>query len=339
MATLRQTFNRNVVLSYLAPDPLVSTPLMQSGAFISDARLRPLLNSGSSTFTVPSIVGIDTNLESNYGNTIFTDIAMPRGITAKSMGGRIAYLNEGFLESTLERFLTGVSPNQVIAGQIDSLWQAQAELRALATVIGLRNYDQANGKLLATDISKATATAASGFSIDAFIDAEATMAPGARGKGSIFVHPLIAAKMRKQQLLEQVTTSDDLPPITVYNGRAVIETDQHTRIGTGANAQYVTYLMNNGAFSADSVPGPEDLELERTASTGNGSGHTTLWTRRNMLIHPQGFSFIADPATLTGGTKNEALSASWSDLTNADNWAQVEGNPLSAPFRFLITNL
>lgn len=340
MATLRQTFNRNVVLSYLAPDPLVSTPLMQSGAFVSDARLRPLLTSGSATFTVPSINGIDTKLEANYGNTILTDIAMPRGITAKSMQGRIAFLNESFVESTLERYLTGISPNQVIAGLIDGLWQDQAELRALATVIGLRNYDQANGKTLSLDISKSTADATSGFSVDAFIDAESTMARGARGTGSIFVHPLIAAKMRKQQLIEKVKTSDDLPPIDVYNGRAVIETTEHTRIGAaGANAKYVTYLMNNGAFSADSVPGPEDLELERTGSTGNGSGHTTLYTRRNMLIHPQGFSFIAAENTLTGGTKNEALSASWSDLTNAANWAQVEGNPLSAPFRFLITNL
>lgn len=339
MATLRQIFNRSVLLTYLAPDFLANTPLMQSGAFVSDPRLRPLLTAGSATFTVPSIVGLDTNLESNYGNTILTDIAMPRGITAKSMGGRIAFLNEGFLESTLERYLTGVSPLQVIAGQIDSLWQSQAELRALATVIGLRNYDQANGKLLTTDISKSSADATSGFSVDAFIDVEGTMARGARGTGSIFVHPLIAAKMRKQNLIERVSTSADLPPVDVYNGRTVIETDQHTRIGTGANAKYVSYLMNNGAFSADSVPGPEDLEIERTATTGNGAGHTILMTRRNMLIHPQGFSFIADESTLTGGTKNEALSASWSDLTTAANWAAVEGNPLSAPFRFLITNL
>ena len=62
------------------------------------------------------------------------------------------------------------------------------------------------------------------------------------------------------------------------------------------------------------------MELERTAATGNGGGHTALWTRRNMLIHPTGFSFNTD-AVLTGGTKNEAISASWSDLTTAANWS------------------
>ncbi|MFH3675925.1 hypothetical protein WAH59_22440, partial [Acinetobacter baumannii] len=80
------------------------------------------------------------------------------------------------------------------------------------------------GKRFTTDISASTATDASRWSVDAYIDAESTMNASLRGRGVMFVHSRIAAKMRKQQLLEQVTTSDNLPPITVYNGRAVIET-------------------------------------------------------------------------------------------------------------------
>lgn len=87
------------------------------------------------------------------------------------------------------------------------------------------------------------------------------------------------------------------------------------------------------------VADQDDLELERTANTtGNGAGHTTLWTRRNVLIHPQGFSFIAEDSTLTGGTKNEALSASWTDLTAAANW-RLDADADATPIRFLITNL
>ena len=86
------------------------------------------------------------------------------------------------------------------------------------------------------------------------------------------------------------------------------------------------------------VAGQDDLELERTANTGNGAGHTTLWTRRNVLIHPQGFSFIAEDNALTGGTKNEALSASWTDLTKAANWRK-DADDAATPIRFLITNL
>lgn len=337
MPNLVDVFNRDVLLSYIAPDPLKSSPLVQSGAFSSDNRLRPLLTSGAKTFDIPYINGIDTNLEPNYGNTILTDIAMPRDITAGTQMGRVAFLNEGFVESVLGSYLSQVNSMEIIGGLIDGMWQASGENRARATVIGLRNFDQANGKTLSLDISKSTADATSAFSVDAFIDVEATMPRSRRGNGVMFVHPTIAAKLRKQQLIEKVTTSANLPPIDVYNGRAVVETDFGTKLGTGANAKYVTILASNGAFSYDVVPGRKDLQIESTASTGNGAGHDTLWTRRNMLIHPQGFSFIAAENTLTGGTKNEALSASWDDLQNAANWSMVAGAS-AVPFRFLITN-
>ncbi|MBF1882407.1 hypothetical protein ISX05_18775, partial [Acinetobacter baumannii] len=214
MPSLVEVFNRDVVLSYLRPNPVAVSPLVQSGAFVSDESLRPLLTSGSSTFVVPYINGVDGNVEQNYGNTILTDIAMPRFIDAGEMQGRVAYMNEGFLESVLGQYLSKVNSLELIGGMLNKYWQQAAENRALATVIGLRNYDQANGKRFTTDISASTATDASRWSVDAYIDAESTMNASLRGRGVMFVHSRIAAKMRKQQLLEQVTTSDNLPPIT-----------------------------------------------------------------------------------------------------------------------------
>ena len=338
MAKLREIFNKNVVLSYQVKDNLQRSKFWQSGAFVSDPRLRPLLTSGSHTFEVPYINAIDGNLEANYGNTILTDIAMPRTIEGSKSKGRLAFLNEGFVESRLESYLMGQSPLQHVAQMIDNFWLTQAENRAVATVIGLLNHDQANGKTLTTDISKATADDASGFNVDAFIDAEGTLDEAHQGLGILIVHPLIATKMRKQKLVEKVTTSDNLTPVEVYNGRTVVTSTKGTVIGTGKNAKYVSFLLGRGAFAADMVAGQDDLELERTANTGNGAGHTTLWTRRNVLIHPQGFSFIAEDSALTGGTKNEALSASWTDLTKAENWRK-DADDAATPIRFLITNL
>ena len=338
MAKLREIFNKNVTLSYQVKDNLQRSKFWQSGAFVSDARLRPLLTSGSRTFEVPYINPIDGNLEANYGNTILTDIAMPRTIEGSKSKGRLAFLNEGFVESRLESYLMGQSPLQHVAQMIDNFWLTQAENRAVATVIGLLNYDQANSKTLTTDISKATADDASGFNVDAFIDAEGTLDEAHQGLGILIVHPLIATKMRKQKLVEKVTTSDNLAPVEVYNGRTVVTSTKGTVIGTGKNAKYVSFLLGRGAFAADMLAGQDDLELERTENTGNGAGHTTLWTRRNVLIHPQGFSFVAEDSALTGGTKNEALSASWTDLTKAANWRK-DADDAATPIRFLITNL
>ena len=120
--------------------------------------------------------------------------------------------------------------------------------------------------------------------------------------------------------------------------KGVIESTDGTIIGTGANAQYISYLLGGGAFAVGTVAGVNDLEIERTAATGNGAGHTALWTRRDMLIHPQGFNFIATDKQLTGGTEREALSASWTDLQNKDYWT-LGGNAEQTSIRILVTNL
>lgn len=338
MSTLLSTFNKNVTLSYQAKDNLQRSKFYQSGAFVSDSRLRPLLTSGSSIFEIPFIHPIDGNLEANYGNTIMTDIAMPRTIFASKSKGRVAFLNEGFVESRLESYLTGKEPLKLIAQMLDDFWVMQMENRAIATVFGLMNYDHANGKKLTHDISKPTADEASGFDVNAFLDAEGSMNESHQGRGVIIVHSMIATKMRKQRLVERVTTADNLKPIETYNGRTVITSNKGTIIGTGKNTKYVSYLLGAGAFACDMAAAHNDLELERTANTGNGAGHTTLWSRRNALIHPQGFSFIAEDSTLTGGTKNEALSAGWTDLQHGANW-RLDANADDTAIRFLITNL
>ena len=75
MATLREVFNRDVMLSYRNDNPIERTPLFQTGAFTTDNQLNGLLRSGISTFGIPHINPIDTHVEANYGNTVYTDLA------------------------------------------------------------------------------------------------------------------------------------------------------------------------------------------------------------------------------------------------------------------------
>lgn len=98
MAELRSIFNKDVTLSYRMAQPERATPFWTSGAFTSDSRIRSLLATGLREFTVPTVGGIDTKLEPNYSNTVYTDIAKARGITGGKSKGRAAYVNEGFLE-------------------------------------------------------------------------------------------------------------------------------------------------------------------------------------------------------------------------------------------------
>lgn len=337
MADLRAIFNREIALDFQVDNPLQQAKFYQSGAFVTDARLNTLLASGSQTFTVPHINAIDGDLESNYGNTILTDIAMPRALSGYKTQGRASYLNEGFVESSLETYLTGQSPNQMVVNMLDGMWARQMDNRAIATLAGLRSLDS-TGKALTTDISLATANAGSKYNIGAYLDAEGTLDESQQENGVVVVHPLVLTQWRKDRLTDRVATADNIGTVEIYNGRQVVSSKRGTMIGTGANAKFVTYLMSAGAFAVAFNRGRDDLEVERTAATGNGAGHNVLWTRANTLIHPQGFSFIAEESALTGGTEREALSASWADLQNKANW-RMDADAEQIGIRFLITNL
>ena len=328
MATLREVFNKPLVESLLAADPVKATKFWSSGAFQSDGRISRLIASGSQGFEVPSIMEIDANLESNYSNTIYTDIAEPRMIGAKTMKGLMAYENEAFTEASLAKYLeNGIEGLALIAPQIDAMWATKAEHRAVATLVGLRNHDQANGKKITTEVAVP-------FSYASFLDAEGTMPEALQGRGILVVHPVVAVGMRKAQMLIPFTDPSNLRTVDTYNGRTVVVTKEGTVTKTGSTVKYVSYLANMGAFAAESVADAEDLELARDASRGNGGGFTTLWTRRNVLVHPMGYSFLG--TTLTGGTKNEAISASLSDLALAANW-QLALDAEKVPFRILVT--
>lgn len=330
--TLREAFKKDLVEAFLPADPVRESPFFTSGAVKTDGRITRLINSGSQGFEVPYINPIDAKLEPNYSNTIVTDIAVPNVINAGKMQGLMAYLNNSWLESSLETYLIGFEPLRQIAGQITGYWLEQTEERLVATLVGLRNYDQANGKKFTTEKSAV-------FSVQDFVAVEGTMASKYRGKGALVINPAVATQLRLAKLLIPFQDPANLTAVETYNGRRVIESTNGTQTKTGATIKYVSYFLNEGAFAGESVADREDLELERTAATGNGGGHTALWTRRNMLIHPTGFSFIPVGA-LTGGTKNEAISASWSDLTTAANWKLEVDDRLAdrLPFRILVNN-
>lgn len=334
MGIFSDNFIRPVALSMQVENPLVQTPFWQTGAFVSNPQIRALLTNGQREFIMPFVNGLDSKVEAKYGNTVRTDIGVPRVIGGGSTRARSAFMTEAFLESDLDARMAGQSPLALMAGFIDGFWRSQAEMRAVASLVGMRNaimVDTALKTEFVTDISGASGRV---FDIDAFIDSEASLPAAMRGRGAMVVNAKVRATMRKQQLIEKIRTSDDLPEIEVYNGRAVIESDKGTTTKEGKN---ISYLLGAGAFVADMVRSPNDLERERVASSGNGSGHSQLWTRSDIVVHPQGWNFTLDAEQLSGGTSNEALSANWADLQQGANWSNNSKAP-SGGVRIVVSN-
>lgn len=331
-------FNRELYTSFQDQfDPTAESPFYTSGAFTNNSAITRALTSGQPVVVIPHVGDLDANIEPNYSNTVFTDIAEPEVLTGGKVKARVAYLNKGFRTSALTKELTSNAPNEAIARRLNSHWARVMERRAIATTYGLYNALKADAALKGDYIVDAGTT---GFDVNAFIDTEALLTASNQGSGVMVVSPQVHANMRKQRLIERVATSDNLGSVEVYNGRIVIvaETDPKTksnwaRVGAGKDAKNLTIIVDDAAFVADMVANVRDMRVESTEATGNGGGHDTLWSRKNALIHPQGFDFIAKDEELTGGTSNEALSASLDDLANGKFW-KVNGQ---SNIRFLIS--
>lgn len=333
MPTLREVYDQPYLAELINTKPETKSAYWTSGAVQSDGRITAMLGFGQSVLEVPYLNPIDANVEPFYSNTIYTDIAVPEGITASKMKARLAYVNKSWLEARLEKYLTGKSPLEAIAQYRDHYWKTYFEHRLVATLVGVRTHDFNNGK-------KITIDKANTFKVQDFIEAEGSMAAEYRGKGAIVVHPAVATTMRLEKLLIPFTDPATLTTVEVYNGRRVIESTEGTTAKVGTTQKYISYLLNEGAFIGETAVGHDDMELQRDALRANGGGTTVLVTRQNVLIQPVGYDFVLDPATFTGGTTNEAISASLADLTKTDAWALANGiKPENVQIRILINNV
>lgn len=318
---LLEVFNRPVATAFVDRDVTQNTIFQSGGVFVSTGEVANALNLNQSVISVPHLLEPDYNLESNYSNTIYNDIAEPRTLDFGSVTARVAYLNEGWAASALAMQLSGVNPNQLIATRANKYWTAQMEMRTVATAMGIYNSNKAN----ATIVTK-TATP---FSVEAFISARSTTT----ARGVMVTSSAIKNQMALAQLQIIGANPADVKTVDTYNGYIVVANDKFTKLADGST---LTMIFGEGAFVAASKANPRDMRVETSESRANGGGVDVLWTRRDILVHPQGFNFTS--AKLTGGTKNQALSASLEDLTDATNWTAAGGNALTdTAIRFLVT--
>lgn len=335
--SLLNVFNRELSITLQDQNP-INNFWFQTGAFTRNADVLRALNSGEDAVTIRNIGKLDASVEPNYPNTIVSDIAHPQTIGARKSAARVARMVRAVYFSDLENELTSGEPNRAVVAALNESWDETMELRAIASTFGVYNA-------MKTDKNKGNyiVSANTGFDVNAFIDAESLL-PRNTYSGVIVVHSRVATAMRKQKLIDKVTDSANVKPVEFYNGRRVLvsndrvdpisgKTYNWTQIGEGATAKYLTIVCDNNAFAADILPDYNDLEVSRTAFTGNGGGHTAIWSRRKSIIHPSGFSFEATRDQLTGGTINEHLYASLDDLANGNFW-KISGN---SNIRFLLT--
>lgn len=307
---------RDELRDYMRVNTAERTAFFESGILTNNNDMSTLLASPSNTFTIPWWVDLDASIESNYSNDVYTDIAVPLSVTSASMQARAAYLNEGWNAMSLVKNITNQDPLEFVASRLTSYWQRVAQRRAIATTIGIYNDNVAsNGGDMVIDAG-GTINAA------AIIRAKATMGDYSGQLGGLSViamHSAVQTELQILNLIDFTPLADQIPEFGRFQGMRVVVDDSMPVIGTGADAKYLSVIFGPGALGYAEEQADNDIRYVEEEERGNGGGAETLWTRRNFVIHPLGYSFLSATITGTPGTTRPA-SANWADLALATNW-------------------
>lgn len=332
---LSDIFEPEVFGTYQINDSTELTAFVEAGVATLSPMLDERADAGGRLTTIPHWNDLDASIEPNYSNTTYTDVATPQKITSGEMTARISYLNEGFSSSDLNKEIAGSDPMQRIASRVDSYWNRQFQRRILALAIGLYNDNvAANSGDMVVDISSqtpGTIVAANRFTSDGFVDAQYTLGDRAGGLSVLAVHSIIAKKMAKDQLLEDIKDADGQILYKMYMGSRVIIDDGMPTFGSGVDRKYLSILFGPGAIGYGRGNPKRPTEVERYPERANGGGVEVLWSRKTWLIHPAGYDFKS--ATITG----PGLSPTWADLQLATNWERVLDRK-NVPLAFFVTN-
>ena len=330
MTTLGDLFATNrtaayeVVQSYMDTDPVTRTPFFESGLIVSNPIIAELAQSSTQIVELPFWGRIDASVEPNYSNDVYEDIAVPRKIGTGVMRARNAHLNEGFGAMDLVAEVTGRDPLQRVAAMLDNYWRQEAELRIVATLRGILNDSVAASNGM---VHQATST--DGITFEGLIDAQLTMGDAFGNIGGYVMNSAAFATLVKEGLATVARTPDTNVLQRTLNGLPVIVNDTAMTL----NGKPVVALIGPGAFAYGMANPRIPLEYDREPARGNGGGAETLWTRRNMIVHPLGYNFTS--TSITGnGTETVARGAGWTDLANAANWERVADRK-QVPIAFL----
>lgn len=308
---------RDELRDYISVNSVERTAFFESGILTTNSDMTTLLASPSNTFTIPWWVDLDASIESNYSNDVYTDIAVPLSVHTAFMQARAAYLNEGWNCMNLVKNITNQDPLEYVAGRLLSYWSKVAQRRAIATTIGIYNDNvAANGGDMVVD-------AGGPISAASIIKAKATMGDYSGQLGGLSViamHSAVQTELQILNLIDFTPIADQVPEFGRFQGMRVVVDDSMPVIA-GTPNKYLSVIFGPGAigFAEEQPQGLDGLEYERAPDRGNGGGTETLWTRRNFVVHPLGYSFLS--ATITGTpTTTRPISASWADLALATNW-------------------
>jgi hypothetical protein len=166
--------------------------------------------------------------------------------------------------------------------------------------------------------------------------------------------PEVVASLRSANLVDSVLVTDGAVTFnTIFQGKfRLIQTRasqgfssaELTKINTGAGVDIVgtktSFIVLPGALAMETLAVPEQVEIDRNASSYKGGGSTSIWYRWGYVLHPAGYNWAgldsvfpsnADYVKVLEGATPKALAdvASVTLASTTGTWIRKSTSALS----------
>lgn len=231
----------------------------------------------------------------NMSTDVLTDEGAVQNLTADEYTALRLDMNRGFASTDLTQMVTKFNTKGGIAAGLADYWN---------TIVTNKAVSMIKGALKNTGL---TYTSTAGESIySAAINAAATANLYADKFDILIVPPTHYAKMRIDEKNAFVPASQTGSRFDTWAGFKLIKS---TAFGTDLVVARSGALAYGEGTPAGLIP----LEVERKANGGNGGGADILHSRKSVVIHPQGFTYVGptvptDPQLETVGNWTKKLS-------------------------------
>ena len=285
-------------------ESLEKSVFWNTGLVVSDGDLQAKVRANSGRMVNADYFLDLADDESRVGDDSATS-ATPSNIDSATDQAIIHFRNNswGARNITANLSTTG-DPMSTIASRVGAYWARQYDTITLNTIEGIFADNVANN---ASDmVNDQTGVA---ITINMILDTIQTMGDRGDQLATMVTHSAILTSLRKAGVTDKVYNDQGQYLFDALSGLRIIASDKCPSPAAGT---YTSYIIGGGQFGFGEGTHNRPDEVSYDAASGNGAGSESLWMRRQLAIHPYGFSFTDSSVASTSPTNAELiLAANW----------------------------
>jgi len=305
---------------YGSVNSLSKDVLVTSGIAVQNVKLQQAIMGGGDSVKMPYFKAL-TYTEPNASSDDPSSSSTP---LAHDTENDIAFkqpVNQSWATMDLADDQAGEIIVDDIVGKVEDYWQQDRQRRYVNSAQGLvLDSVASHASDMVEDISATSDDAVvAGNLINAtgVIDAAATMGDIIDALTMMSVHPTVYTNMQHNELIDYITDANTQKEIPTYMGmRVLVDKSLFTlTYGSPTKIKYTTLLFGQGAFGvAAGSSAFTATAYEQDEAAGDGAGMETLYSRRQWIIHPFGYTFV--------GVNMAGDAPTLAELATAANWTR-----------------